>query len=444
MTTPNLKLIALNTLRQLTVPTKLTDLLAMLGDSYSERSLRRWLAEWVAAGLVIKTGKKRGTHYLAVDQQYEKVHSLFSEPSLHTIQKIKKPYSLREPVSYNEVWLTEYRPNIDSYLSDHITEVLSKIGTRSSTEKPAGTYARQIYQRLLIDLSYNSSRLEGNTYSLLQTKELIINGIDVPGKLDEEKTMILNHKEAIRYMIEQPNKLMISETTILTLHYLLSDSLVAPQYSGKVRDDGVRINGSVYIPLENSIHLNRILKKICDKAELIHNPYEQSIFLLIHLAYLQAFVDVNKRTSRLAANIPLINHNLVPLAFNDVDQEDYTSAMIAVYELNDVRPLVDLYLYSYNRTCQIYNVTVESIGFDRIRVQYRLQRRELIRDIILNKLKGKLLEKHIALVVSQFANPEDRDHVIENVRDDLKLLGPETIVGLGVSIADLEAWLIAK
>jgi len=98
---------------------------------------------------------------------------------------------------------------------------------------------------------------------------------------------------------------------------------------------------------------------------------------------LQAFIDVNKRTARLAANIPLIKGNLVPLAFSDVRVDDYMLAMIAIYELQDVRPLVDLYVYSYMRTCAAYDSTVKAMGFDEVRVRYRQQRREVAREVIL-------------------------------------------------------------
>ncbi|MHB1221286.1 MAG: Fic family protein [Gammaproteobacteria bacterium] len=94
-----------------------------------------------------------------------------------------------------------------------------------------------------------------------------------------------------------PNEIEVEESTIFTLHYLLSDGLIATQYSGKVRDYGVRIGGSIYIPLENPNLLQTYLHEICDKAAVIKNPYEQSLFLLIHITYLQPFVDVNKRTS---------------------------------------------------------------------------------------------------------------------------------------------------
>lgn len=163
--------------------------------------------------------------------------------------------------------------------------------------------------------------------------------------------------------------------------------------------------------------------------------------LLVHIAYLQAFVDVNKRTARLSANIPLINNNLVPLSFGGIKQDDYTSAMIAVYELQNVNPLIDLYVYSYLHTAKIYDVTVEAINFDPVRVQYRQQRREIIRHIILHQLHGPSAEKFIESELVKTVQPDDQAQVSRNIHEDLEQLGVHSMVGLGVTPEELEAWL---
>jgi len=241
MTIKTQKHMVLERLNEQKEPIQLSALLKLLGVGYKERTVRRWLNEWLQTGVVIKTGQNRSTYYISANMQTSQEISKvpFSQNSLRILDQVKQPYFLRKPVSYQEAWLKDYRPNIDSYLSTSLKEQLQKAGKRSRNAEPAGTYARHIYQRLLIDLSYHSSRLEGNTYSLLDTKRLLIDGIDVPGKLDEEKTMILNHKEAIRFLVENPVNLTPNINTIYTLHYLLSDGLVIPNYSGNVRDYGV-------------------------------------------------------------------------------------------------------------------------------------------------------------------------------------------------------------
>ena len=442
MTKDQKKEVILKVLRDQDAPISLPELLKVLEQDYSDRTVRRWLAEWVSNGIVLKRGKKRGTRYIAIQEKLKQSADIyFSQASQQIISQIKTPYGLRKPVTYQPKWLNEYRPNVDSYLSPIQLIELNEVGSRAKKYKTAGTYARHIYNRLLIDLSYNSSRLEGNTYSLLDTEKLIIEGTASPGKLDEEKTMILNHKEAISFLVKKCEQTdIIDETTIYTLHYLLSDGLVAPEYAGKVRDHGVRIQGSAYIPLENPKSLNKHLSDICNKANQIKNPFERSIFLLAHIAYLQPFADVNKRTSRLSANFPLLHANLVPLSFDAIEKGDYIDAMIAIYELNNIKPLVDLYTHSYERTAEKYDVTVEAIGFDRVRVQYRQQRRETIRHIVANELNGTEMEEYIKSESSKLDDFNDRNQFIINIHDDLEELGPQSIIGLGVTIKQVQDW----
>lgn len=344
---------------------------------------------------------------------------------------------------YNRQWLNDYKPNQTFYLSAHDRNQMDAQGKRGIDKNSAGTYARKIYNRLLIDLSYNSSRLEGNTYSLLDTERLIIEGTSAQGKLDAEKMMILNHKEAIRHLVESASKLVIDINEICSLHFLLSDGLISAKDSGQVRNHGVRISASTCVPLENKTELEQQLRTICQKAQQIEDSYECSFFLLTHLTYLQAFVDVNKRTARLSSNIPLIRHNQVPLSFNDVEKEDYNSAMIAIYELNDIEPLAKLYYFSYLRSCQNYDISAEAIGYDEVRVRYRQLRRDIIRQIIVKQLIGAKMDDYIqsqAMVIST----DERARFLNTVSEDLKEINLQRIAGLGITPEQLEKWLALK
>jgi Fic family protein len=136
---------------------------------------------------------------------------------------------------------------------------------------------------------------------------------------------------------------------IISAHCIIADGLIQPEEAGQIRETGVRIALSTYIPLEGKQRLTTQLNRIVSKARQIQEPYEQSFFLLVHLSYLQAFIDVNKRTARLTANIPLVRHNLVPVSFNDIAIDDYNSALISCYELNQIEPLAQLYVWSYQQ-----------------------------------------------------------------------------------------------
>ncbi len=430
----------LDLLKAQKAPVSLKELITQLGSDYSERTVRRWLAAFVSDGAIEKTGKKRAARYYVPQSPSPQTIYHFSQNSLPAIIYVSRPIFERKPVSYHYEWIQNYCPGKTYYLSAATRQQLYLAGLRQHSHDPAGTYVHRIYNRLLIDLSYNSSRLEGNTYSLLETQRLILEGANAQGKLDTERVMILNHKEAIRYLIENAGKLEIESREIYTLHFLLSDGLVTTEYAGKVRDYGVRVSGSTYMPLDHVHRLEKQIQLVCQKAVQIDDPYEQSFFLLIHISYLQAFVDVNKRTARLSANIPLIKNNYVPLSFNDIDKSDYMLAITAIYELNDTKPLEELYVASYLRTCQFYDVAVDAVGLDEIRVRYRQLRRDLIRHIVTRLLTGEKLDKYIENKARQHITAADQAAFVEDIREDLKELSPSRIAGIGISIIELEKW----
>lgn len=166
-----------------------TDWTSELGEKLqlelADRTIRRWLNELVVEGLVEKSGSTKNTKYIAIKPvgSREGISSCFSSGSLEAISKIKRPKFERPPVAYNEEWLESYEPNKTFYFSESVRQQLWSAGSKANDHDPAGTYAHKIFSRLLIDLSFNSSRLEGNTYSLLETEKLLIHGDGVPGKL---------------------------------------------------------------------------------------------------------------------------------------------------------------------------------------------------------------------------------------------------------------------
>ncbi len=421
-------------------PVSLNHLLKILGPDYAERTVRRWLNKLVVEGFVVRTGKKRGTRYSLFISGAKQLVEFNIEKS-RAINFVNQPIYKRNPTTYKLEWLESYQPNETYYLSEYDRTQMYQNGKRGIEKDAAGTYFRKIYNRLLIDLSYNSSRLEGNTYSILDTEKLILEGKSAQGKLDEETIMILNHKEAIRYLVDTARGREIQYNEICTLHYLLSDGLVPKQYSGNVRDHGVRINATTYVPLENKNQLENILKIICQKSEQIQNPYEQSFFLLTHIAYLQPFIDVNKRTSRLSANIPLVRHNLVPLSFNDIKQQDYISAMLCVYELNDVQPLLELYRFSYLLSCKRYDVAIDDIGYNEIHVRYRNERREMLRHVISQSLVENNLRDYLNLQIETLIPENDRKEFENDLIEELNEINEHRIAGLGITTEQLQHWL---
>src|SRR5262249_27811621 len=140
----------------------------------------------------------------------------------------------------------------------------------------------------------------------------------------------------------------------------------------------------------------------------------------------------------------LIKNNLVPLSFNDIEREDYISAVIAIYEMRDIHPILDVFIFSYMRTCAMYDSTVKALGIDEIRVRYRQQRRALIRDIILKKLVGEAMEKYVSSQALYLVGEKDRQAFLEDVMEDIKELDQNRIAGLGITLDQLNDWIIIQ
>lgn len=153
---------------------------------------------------------------------------------------------------------------------------------------------------------------------------------------------------------------------------------------------------------------------------------------------------MNKRTARLAANIPLVNGDYIPISFNYIEKEDYRMAVIAIYELNDITPLLDLFIFSYTRTCKEYQVICDAIAFDPQRVRYRQQRRSLIANIIKEKIDKANFTDYAEKEAIKIIPKEDQEKFIHDVLDDLSRLDVIKLAGLGVSRQEFEAWKMSN
>lgn len=357
---------------------------------------------------------------------------------------VRKPIQQRRPVGYNRAFLDNYRPNETYYLPAQTRQRLLEMGRSPDGQRPAGTYVRKIYHRLLIDLSWNSSRLEGNTYSLLETERLLELGEAAEGKDAWEAQMILNHKAAIELLVEQAQEIGFNRYTILNLHALLSDNLLGdPQACGRLRTIAVRIGGTVYHPLEVPQLIEECFQKVLDTAAKITDPIEQAFFALVHLAYLQAFEDVNKRVSRLAANIPLIRENLCPISFVDVPEGAYVEGILGVYELNRIELLRDVFVWAYERSCARYSAVRQSLGEpDPFRLRYRPQVAEIIATVVGQRLDKKKAAAAIKQHARENVPQEDRTRFIEIVETELMSLHEGNIARYRLRPSEYHAWRV--
>lgn len=297
---------------------------------------------------------------------------------------VRRPLMHRRPVGYDRGFLERYQPGVTFYLDEKIREQLHLMGRTSSAQRPAGTHARDMLGRLLVDLSWASSRLEGNTYTRLDTLRLIELGQEASGKDRRETQMILNHKAAIEMLVEDADEVGFDTYTFQNLHALLSQNLMADDAAcGRVRWRPVEIAGTVFLPLAVPQLLEDCFRLLLDKAAAIPDPFEQAFFLMVQLPYLQPFEDVNKRVSRIGANIPLIRNNLCPLSFIDVPETSYIDATLAVYELQRVDLLREVFFWAYERSCQRYLAITQSlVDPDPLKMRYREELIEAVQDVV--------------------------------------------------------------
>lgn len=421
-----------------------------LSFTINYKTLQRRLAALSNEDRIARKGERKATRYHPLEASIEtnighlkdKSTNIFSPREQEKLKFLDTPLHAREKMSYNRDFLDRYTPNKTAYVPEKIRTQLHKEGKRFDKVLAAGTYAREICQRLLIDLSYHSSRLEGNTYSRLDTQKLVEEGISAEGKVHEETVMIMNHKEAILFLVENAQDIELNSLTIRNLHHLLSQDLLAnPEGCGNIRTIEVDIGQSTYKPLNNPHLLKELFELILVKARRIKDPFEQSFFLLVHLSYLQAFEDVNKRTSHLSCNIPFIKENLCPLSFTDVSRDDYTAALLAMYDKNNVEPILELYVWAYLRSCEQYGVVKKSLGeIDAFRIQYRQQRKEVMGLIVKNGLHATKAEDYIENFCDQNGIDETAKFTAMTLAD-LSTLHAGAIIGLGITEAQLDAWL---
>ena len=422
-----------------------------LDEKIPRRTLQYRLKYLVNEGRLLTEGEKRGVKYrLPVTRAiYGEISKKDAEPGesfsegINEIRKyIRQPIETRKRVGYDRKFLDSYLPNTSFYLSEKEREHLRKIGTQVAAEQPAGVHAKQILNRLLIDISWNSSRLEGNTYSLLETSRLINFGKEAEGKDQLEAQMILNHKEAIEFLVDSAAEIGFNRYTIFNLHALLAHNLFAdPKSIGKLRRIAVGIGKSAFRPLETPQLVDECFDQLLASATAIKDPFEQSFFTMVQIPYLQPFDDVNKRLSRLAANIPLIRENLMPLSFIEVPTDAYIEAVLGVYELKEIALLKNIFIKAYESSASRYRAVRQVIGEpDQFRIKHREGLFHIVREIILASMNRKSAFEHIEHWVEETIEFEDRETFREIAENELIALHEGSCARYKVTLPEFQAW----
>jgi len=397
-----------------------------VAQDVSETTVWRVLKRLVDDGRLEVSGKGRATGYRIAGAAVVRAH-------------LSTPYNRRSPVPYKPEFLDAYVPGKTWYLPEADRARLLEAGRPQGGARPAGTYARRILEQLLVDLSWASSRMEGNTYDILQTERLIRFGEEAAGKDRKEALMILNHKEAIQYVVDNLNEIGLRRPDLFSLHALLSDGLLAdPAMSGRLRALPVGISHSSYRPLDDAVTIAEEFDILLHKAAQITDPFEQSFFLLVHIPYLQAFADVNKRTSRVASNIPLLKSDLAPMSFTTMNDSDYIDGLIGVYEMNNVSLLREVYLDAYVASAEKYRVLrAEVESPEKAALAYREFVRAAVRRCVL-EFKEFRQDDVLAMAVEVGVPEADREGVVAYVRDQLAGLHEGNVIRYRLKLGDLK------
>lgn len=408
-------------------------------------AVKRVLAKLVADGKVEVVGKARSTRYRlpALGEPSEAQAVLvegramgapdWSGESLELRRQLMLPLAARPSVTYRRGFVDDYIPNETFLLPLPLAEELAALG-RLPGQLPAGTYARKVLEQLLIDLSWSSSHLEGNRYTLPDTEELFKSGA---AATDHDAIMLLNHKAAIEFLVEAVPRQGLSAGLIRNLHAVLMQDLLMDALSlGAIREKVVNISGTTYVPSQVPAVLGEMLEQIVAKAQWIKNPLEAAFFLWTNLAYLQPFEDGNKRVSRLAANIPLMLYNQAPLSFLNVDREDYALAMVGIYESCNVSMAVDLFDWTYRRSQAKYRVVLEAMGApDPFRIQYREALSEAVGRVVRER-------QTVAMALAALALPEvDASKFQQLLTQELNVLSAYNCARYRLGIRETQAWI---
>ncbi|MDA7502312.1 Fic family protein [Chitinophagales bacterium] len=287
-----------------------------------------------------------------------------------TKYKISQSYSIIKHIDVEEYFETEID---DRFIQEHFNlelipialpatqlfseeeqEYLSKlqgIYTKNISELSDSQYQKEL-ERLAIDLSWKSSQIEGNTYTLLETERLLKEREAAIGKNRDEATMLLNHKEAIDFIVENPDYLDPLEISkIEDVHSILMKDLGVDR---NIRKRRVGISGTNYKPLDNEYQIREALQQMCNLVNTRDNVFEKAFLLLVLLSYLQAFNDGNKRTARIVSNASLIGNKYCPISFRTIDSIEYKKAMLIFYEQNNISVFKKIFINQFEFAVKTY------------------------------------------------------------------------------------------
>ena len=306
----------------------------------SERTLKRLIADGVQSGDIVVEGKGRATRYSLSAQ------AQLTMPLDIDTYYLKDVDERKVQESFNFDLIRNTLPQVAIFTEEELQRLevahqqfLTNMQTLSEVE-----YRKEM-ERLGVDLSWKSSQIEGNTYSLLETERLLKEKLTAAGKTKEEAVMLLNHKDALDFVLDNPEYLKeISVRRIEDIHGILTKELGV---GSGIRTRRVGITGTNYRPLDNEFQIREALEDSCILINGKENIFEKALLALVLLSYIQAFSDGNKRTARITSNAILMAWGYCPLSFRTVDSVDYKKAMLMFYEQNNIAAFKQIFIEQY-------------------------------------------------------------------------------------------------
>lgn len=306
----------------------------------SDSTMKRLLSAAVKEGNIETAGRGPATKYKLTPQAHVTM-------PLDLATYFDKDIDEREvQESFNFDLIRDVLPKVEIFTKEEL-EVLNvaQLEFVKNTEGMTELEYRKEMERLGVDLSWKSSQIEGNTYSLLETERLLKDKQTASGKTKEEAIMLLNHKDALDFVLDVPDYLKeLSVHRIENIHSILTKEL---EVDRNIRHRRVGITGTNYRPLDNEFQIREALEDTCTLVNGKDNVFEKALLTLVLLSYIQAFVDGNKRTARITSNAILIANGYCPISFRTVDSIDYKKAMLMFYEQNNIAAFKKIFIEQF-------------------------------------------------------------------------------------------------
>lgn len=322
------------------------DLLIFFNNKFSRETITRDLSFLCEQDFLEKSGAGAYVIY-SLAENYRILENVDIK------EYFKTPYLKREiKESFNFEIFTILENDIFTFEERSKLESLQREFIKNFSKYDSQTLINKEFERIMIEFSWKSSVIEGNTYSLLGTEALIKNNIIGEGKTKEETQMILNHKDAFNEAIQNRGRFVkLQSADVEYIHSVLTKKLGIAK---NIRKFGVGITGTKYRPLDNEPQIKEALRNI---VALINNKesfFEKALLISILIAYIQIFEDGNKRTSRMISNAILLAHNSIPLSYRIVDVEEYKKAVILFYEINNLSYFKQIFIEQFEDAVNNY------------------------------------------------------------------------------------------